>query len=261
MSAVEVAISVGSAAVGAAAGSLAVYFNSRKPKAPASSTDEESSKKNSPTISNAQESTTIPRPQLEKSKRDLRTLLLEKELVSAALTRLYEAEAAKEITKEEREILGAKYKTELKSLDDKISKIDAFIQIGDLETLRNQLLQLVNQKMEAIERRIESTKRIAEPLIAEMLNKPVEPRPVSKLGDERARIPDISDMLERPAAVQPVSEPVAGEPTPALSIRSPGIPIASQDQNSSKKSGEKVEALQKELLEALDRLEKLDVES
>ena len=49
--------------------------------------------------------------------------------------------------------LGAKYKTELKSLDDKISKIDAFIQIGDLETLRNQLLQLVNQKMEAIEKK------------------------------------------------------------------------------------------------------------
>ena len=37
---------------------------------------------------------------------NLRTLLLEKELVSAALTRLYEAEAAKEITKDEREIPG-----------------------------------------------------------------------------------------------------------------------------------------------------------
>ncbi len=108
---------------------------------------------------------------------------MEKELVSAALTRLYEAEAAKEITRDEREILGAKYKTELKSLDDRISKIDAFIQIGDLETLRNQLLQLVNQKMEAIEKRIESTKRIAEPLIAEMMNKTAEVKQVSKLGD------------------------------------------------------------------------------
>ncbi|MDG6906197.1 MAG: hypothetical protein JRN20_10480 [Nitrososphaerota archaeon] len=260
MSAVEVAISVGSAAVGVAAGSLAVYFSSRKPKAPASGSEQESSKETS-SVSAAQVSTTIPRPQLDKSKRELRTFLLEKELVSAALTRLYEAEAAKEITKEEREILGAKYKTELKTLDDKISKIDAFIQIGDLETLRNQLMQLVNQKMEAIERRIESTKKIAEPLIAEMLNKQAAPKPVPKLGDERARIPDISDMLERPPTVQSVSEPVAGEPSPALSIRSSTIPIAGLDQNSSKKSGEKVEALQKELLEALDRLEKLDVES
>ena len=162
LSAVEVAISVGSAAVGAAAGSLAVYFGSKRKTSDyqtlKSSTDEglTGNKK-------FQSSTSIPREQVEKSKRDLRTLLLEKELVSAALTRLYEAEVAKEITRDERETLGAKYKTELKSLDDKISKIDAFIQIGDLETLRNQLLQLVNQKMEAIEKRIENTKRIAEP--------------------------------------------------------------------------------------------------
>ena len=52
----------------------------------------------------------IPKERLEKSKRELRTLVLEKELVSAALTRLYEAEVAREITRDEREILGSKYK-------------------------------------------------------------------------------------------------------------------------------------------------------
>jgi hypothetical protein len=260
LSAVEVAISVGSAAVGAAAGSLAVYFGSKKPNT--SHSDSKESTENETPISSHRvpESSSIPKGQLEKSKRELRTLLLEKELVSAALTRLYEAEAAKEITKDEREILGAKYKTELKSLDDRISKIDAFIQIGDLETLRNQLLQLVNQKMEAIERRIESTKSIAEPIIAEMMNKP-EVKPVSKLGDERARIPDISDMLEKPGSVQPLTGQAAPEQQPMLSIRSTGTPIATPDQGLGKKSGDKVEELQKELLEALDRLEKLDVES
>jgi hypothetical protein len=259
LSAIEVAISVGSAAVGAAAGSLAVYFGAKRQNAsPSDSQNSSSDDKKLVSNQRFQESGSIPKGHLEKSKRDLRTLLLEKELVSAALTRLYEAEAAKEITRDEREILGAKYKTELKSLDDRISKTDAFIQIGDLETLRNQLLQLVNQKMEAIERRIESTRRIAEPLIAEMMNKNTEVKPVSKLGDERARIPDISDLLERPEGLQPIA---TVEQQPALSIRSTGTTIAVPDQNLVKKSGDKVEELQKELLEALDRLEKLDVES
>jgi len=258
LSSVEVAISVGSAAAGVAAGSLAVYFGSRKKTTVVDS--EKSPEEGSASNKRFQNTTLIPRDQVEKSKRDLRTLLLEKELVSAALTRLYEAEVAKEITRDEREILGAKYKTELKSLDDKISKIDAFIQIGDLETLRNQLLQLVNQKMEAIEKRIENTKRVAEPLIAEMLNKTPMVKPVSRLGDERSRVPDISDLLERPQTITPAMTQM--EQQPLLSIHNAGISTDVTDQNfASKKSGAKVEELQKELLEALDRLEKLDVES
>ncbi|MHB2037643.1 MAG: hypothetical protein ACYCPW_13020 [Nitrososphaerales archaeon] len=258
MSSVEVAISVASAAAGVAAGSLAVYFGSRKKTTVVDS--EKSPEEVSSSNKKFQNTNLIPRDQVEKSKRDLRTLLLEKELVSAALTRLYEAEVAKEITRDEREILGAKYKTELKSLDDKISKIDAFIQIGDLETLRNQLLQLVNQKMEAIEKRIENTKRIAEPLIAEMLNKTPTVKPVSKLGDEKPRVPDISDLLEKPQTI--TSTMTQMEQQPVLSIRSAGIPTDVTDQSfTNKKSGAKVEELQKELLEALDRLEKLDVES
>ncbi|MDA4129958.1 MAG: hypothetical protein OK457_04230, partial [Thaumarchaeota archaeon] len=181
MSVSEIVLAAGSAAVGVAAGSIAVYFYTRsgtaaKEQVEASPQSEKQESKEVgskditpvPRLENMNPSRTIPRSELEKSKRELRTLLLEKELVSAALTRLYEAEVAKEITKDEREVLGAKYVSELRSLDEKVGKMDAFIQIGDLETLRNQLLQLVNQKVEAIEKRIESTKRLAEPLIADL---------------------------------------------------------------------------------------------
>ncbi len=174
MSASEIIIAAGSAAVGVAAGSIAVYFSrnnsNQKPEVTTESSPATTEPKDAtpaPTesssvlLTNANLSRTIPKSELEKSKRELRTLILEKELVSAALTRLYEAEAAKEITKAEREILGAKYVAELKSLDDKITKMDAFIQVGDLETLRNQLVQLVEQKIDAIERRIESTRKLS----------------------------------------------------------------------------------------------------
>jgi hypothetical protein len=212
-------------------------------------------------------SRTIPRSELDKSKRELRTLLLEKELVAAALTRLYEAEAAKEITKEEREVLGAKYVSELKSLDNKIGKMDAFIQIGDLETLRNQLLQLVNQKVEAIEKRIESTKRLAEPLIADMLQKQGAPTiPVPDSVDEKQRgtpIPDISDMLSpdqvQEKRLEPEIRPIEKQVAPTISAANQGSPSVGAGDR--RKPVDRAEELQKELLEALDRLEKLDVES
>lgn len=249
MSAVEIATYAGLVAAGAAIGSVSVYFGTKKPRT------EETGTESAP-LKQFPSNHSIPKSALEKNKRELRTYTLEKELVSAALTRLYEAEVAKEITREEREILGAKYKTELRSLDEKISKVDAFIQIGDLETLRNQLLQLVNQKMEAIERRIESTKKIAEPLIAEMIKKPVEVKPATTPIEEKPKVPDISDLLQKP---EPIASIVNSSASPTLSIRNME-PM--QEQNFvSKKSGEKVEELQKELLEALDRLEKLDVES
>ncbi len=148
MSASEIVFAAGAAAVGVAAGSLAIFFYTRNVSdrkasvQPASLSDaaitnerkeasEQSDKGDS--LSSSQFSMTdqprsIPKNELEKSKRELRTLLVEKELVSAALTRLYEAEASKEITRSEREILGAKYVAELKSLDDRIIKMDAFIQ-------------------------------------------------------------------------------------------------------------------------------------
>jgi hypothetical protein len=208
----------------------------------------------------------IPIDQLEKSKRELRTLLLEKNLASAALTRLYEAEAAKEITKEEREILGAKYRQELKSLDSKILGIDAFIEVGDLETLRDQLLQLVSEKIDAIDRRIEGTKIAASPLIKNILDRSSQKSTTvqSELEAEKREkppVPDISDLLT-PATTQ------TSVPAETSGIESTGItePVVAETTKPSPKrrnayADGQVEELQKELLEALDRLEKLDVET
>lgn len=307
MSVSELTIILGSAAAGVAAASATVYFSTRPKKSakalgvseapaapvqnspkmeevgPSQTENAQLGEDANPVdleqkIVNTVPARTIPRGELERSRRELRTLALEKELVSAALTRLYEAEAAKEITKEERETLGAKYKAELKSLDEKITKIDAFIQIGDLETLRNQLLQLVTQKIESIETRIESTRKLAEPLIAEMLQKQggqLAKKQQEDTPEKKAigtQIPNISDMLEQ--SEQPDSEAFASSstqrtdspaiPAPVVRATNSPPPVVLPPAPSSperRRPADKVEELQKELLEALDRLEKLDVET
>lgn len=217
----------------------------------------------------------IPQDRLEKSKKELRTVMLEKELVSAALTRLFEAEAAGEITKEERDVLGQKYREELKVLNYKIGQIDAFIEVGDLETLRDQLLQLVSEKIDAIERRIERTQKAAEPLIKEILSKGSDATATTVAKGERPQVPDISDLLissnpkasESPSAVSLDAEIKAsgsdgedGSSQSEVAELPERRPITVQKRKTHEADGQ-VEELQKELLEALDRLEKLDVET
>ncbi|MHB8567326.1 MAG: hypothetical protein ACYC7D_10315 [Nitrososphaerales archaeon] len=267
MSFSEIALAVGGVAIGLGSGSIIAYFyfNGLK-KNPRQSIHLDTVKAEDESLVDVP--TSLPTPStgprmvpvsiLERSKRELRTLLLEKELVSAALTRLYEAEVAKEITREERETLGTKYRDELKSLDERILKIDAFIEVGDLETLRDQLVRLVNQKMDAIDRRIEHTKKAAAPLIAEMI-KPRE-SPLRQQTEAKPRIPDISDMLA------PDSSPLTSE-YPRQNIEA--VPLVSENLSPDPRirrrppeaQDNQAEQLQKELLEALDRLEKLDIES
>ncbi len=230
----------------------------------------------------------IPKDQLEKGKKELRTLLVEKELVAAALTRLYQAEASGEITKEERETLGARYREELKGLDKKIRGLDVFVEVGDLETLRDQLLRLIGEKIEAIEKRIERTQLQAQPLILEILERnstrPKSPRPseAAEKIEKKPQVPDISDLLvpsstsgsrgveeKTPVVISTPAAELSTTPGPQaeMTITEP----VSTDSNISTtertrkrnptSSDRQVEELQKELLEALDKLEKLDVEA
>ncbi len=266
MSLSEIALATGGVALGAAVGSLSVYLYSRRTKSEDNSAVPQAAEThaNFGGIEDKIIQRLIPKPQLEKTKREMRTLLLEKDLVSAALTRLYEAEAAHEITREEREILGLKYREELKALNEKIEKIDAFIEVGDLETLREQLLNLVTQKMDAIEKRIESTRLNAGPLLTE-ITKPAPPKtaPVSPKKEEKPRIPDISDLVQAESNngshfTESFNETREKTPEAVVDeVRSHNGRVS----QGKKTNDAEVDQLQKELLEALDRLEKLDIES
>jgi hypothetical protein len=211
----------------------------------------------------------IPSSKLEKSRRELKTLLFEKELVSGALTRLYEAEANGEITRDERETLAVKYREQLKDLNSEIVKIDAFIEVGDLEVLRDQLIELVQQKVEAIEKRIEKTRPLAQALIAEGASAPTQQITKSTQAPQtKPRVPDLSNMLEPKKISSP--EPAKQDlPLPPKQIVQSASAEVSES-NAMLKPRRKVEAavepdevdqLQQELRDAMDRLEKLDLET
>ncbi|MGQ9468837.1 MAG: hypothetical protein ACUVTD_03300 [Nitrososphaerales archaeon] len=158
----------------------------------------------------------IQMPELEKARKELNALLLEKELLSSALTRVYEAEVQNKITKEEMEQLSNKYREQLKAVEEKLSNAELLIEVGELESLRNELIGLFERKIGQIE---------------------------SRLNRAKAKLKEIKGIPKPPTPAK--LEPKEEKPR-----------IKAEEA----KVEDRVKALREEVLQALDRLEEIDIE-
>jgi hypothetical protein len=95
---------------------------------------------------------------LEKSRREMRTILLERDLLSAALTKVYEAENEGKITREEREMIAKRYSSQIRDMESKLSDKELIVEVGELEGLREELMTLFREKIQNIESRLDQAK-------------------------------------------------------------------------------------------------------
>ena len=158
--------------------------------------------------------------EMEKARRDLNSVILEKDLISSALTRVYEAEVNGKINRTEREELSARYKKRLKEVEEKLGDAEITIEVGELERLRDELMNLFERKMHQIDNRLhdasiklDKLKGYSEPI------KTIEE--IEKKSTTRSKIPKIDEV----------------------------------------EVDDKVKALREEVLEALARLEQMDIEN
>jgi len=159
--------------------------------------------------------------ELEKARRDLKTLVLEKELLSNAITRVYEAESAGKISKDERERLSSKYRDQLKNVETQLGDRGLVIEVGELENLRRELVNLLERKLDQIESRLKEIKPQLEH---------VKTIDVESAGVKEPKTKTIEKKVE-PKTRAPEFE-----------------------------AEEKVKAIRKEVLDALARLEQMDLE-
>jgi hypothetical protein len=101
---------------------------------------------------------TVTTDDLEKSRREMRTLLLERDLLSAALTKVYEAENEGKITREEREMIAKRYSSQIHDLETKLRDKELVVEVGELESLRDELVTLFKEKIQNIESRLDQAK-------------------------------------------------------------------------------------------------------
>lgn len=107
---------------------------------------------------------TITSEELDSSRREMRTLILERDLLSAALTKVYEAESEGRITKEERELIARRYSSQIRELEAKLRDKELVVEVGELEKLRDELLTLFREKIQNIEGRLDQAKERLQPL-------------------------------------------------------------------------------------------------
>ncbi len=225
--------------IGAAAGALVVYLKTRSNAVVVEhrSASASSSAGRAATIRPVA-SRRVDRVEIEKARRDLNAILLEKDLISSALTRVYEAEVDKRITKSEREELAARYKKRLKEVDEKLGNAEITIEVGELERLREELMGLFDGKMRQIEDRLREahTKldRIKGPVQIQLQT--VEELEAVEVEVEKGERKERDEQKSLPKRSRTVN-------------RGEGAEV-----------DDKVKELREEVLEALARLEQMDIE-
>jgi hypothetical protein len=108
----------------------------------------------------------VPQEEASKAKDELRMLDLEREILSDAIRRLYEAHAEGKITEQERERLAETYKSRMMTVKDAISKDESVVALHELEGMQQDLMKLFSERFDDLSTKIEElrTKTEAKPL-------------------------------------------------------------------------------------------------
>jgi len=176
----------------------------------------------------------ITTDELDASKREMRTLILERDLLSATLTKVYEAETEGRITRDERESIARRYSSQIRDLESKLRDRELVVEVGELEGLRDELVTLFREKIQNIESRLDST-RDRLPVAREEAPRPelqrvVRAAPTSAPQVVMAQTDDLERVVERK--------------TPSRREESEGE--------------KRVKALRDEVMDALAKLEQID---
>jgi len=175
----------------------------------------------------------VPMEDATRAKDELRILDLEREILSDAIRRLYEAQAEGKITEDERERLGQTYKSRMMTVKDAISKDESLVALHELEAMQEDLIKLFNERFDELGVKIEE------------LRSKVEPGPIKEVAIPAAKIQPTSTP-EKPVAEEKAKKKrkvPSAKPTPRTEAE------------------RRIEAIRAEVEKVLDRLGQMEVES
>jgi len=109
---------------------------------------------------------TVKSEEAEEARETLKTLDIEREILSYAIRRLYEAQAEGKITEEERESLAARYKSRMMKVRDSITRSESVVALHELEAMQEDLVKLFSDRFDDLSKKVEDmrTKLEIEPI-------------------------------------------------------------------------------------------------
>jgi len=143
---------------------------------------------------------TITIDDAKKAKDELKTLDLEREILSFAIRRLYEAQAEGKITEEERERLAQWYKSRMMEVRDTIARSESVVALHELESMQEDLVKLFSERFDELSKKVEEMRVQLElkPIEEEALV-PTAPAPTPAAESEKEK----KKTRKRPAPTPP----------------------------------------------------------
>jgi hypothetical protein len=90
----------------------------------------------------------------QKSKKELRLLDVEREILSFGIRRIYEAHAEGKIDEKERDRLARDYKQQMREIKDSITEKESVVALHELESMQEDLIKLFNDRFDEINQKI-----------------------------------------------------------------------------------------------------------
>ena len=175
------------------------------------------------------------------AKDELRILDLEREILSDAIRRLYEAHAEGKITEQERERLAGSYKSRMLSIKNSIAKDETIVALHELEGMQEDLMKLFSERFGELTSKVEE------------LRSKIDVKPVKEIPVQMPKPQAPSTELEEPDEEEEGEEE---EEKPKKKKKT------SPEKPSPRAEAEKrIEEIRSEVEKVLDRLGQMEIES
>jgi len=143
---------------------------------------------------------TVTVDEAKKAQDKLKTLDLEREILSFAIRRLYEAQAEGKITEEERERLAEWYKSRMMEVRDTIARSESVVALHELESMQEDLVKLFSERFDELTKKVESMRTQLQPKpVEEEALVPAAPAPTPSAESEKEK----KKMRKRPPPAPP----------------------------------------------------------
>ncbi len=181
---------------------------------------------------------TVTSDEAKEAKDKLKTLDLEREILSFAIRRLYEAQAEGKINEEEREKISQHYKDRMLTIRDSITKSESVVALHELESMQDDLVKLFSERFDELGQKVEELRTRLEIKAAE---------------EEEAETPTISvSMPELEEAEEPGKEKEKEKKKPKKKPAPAPAPRTDAEK--------RIEEIRTEVEKVLERLGQMEVE-
>ena len=142
----------------------------------------------------------------KKARDELRMLDLEREILSHAIRRLYEAQAEGKISEEERERLAQGYKDRMLQIKDMISRSESVTALHELETMQGDLIKLFNERFDEINEKVANLRSSLEfkPVKEVPIPSPAAPSAPPEKEKRKARKPSAPKKTEAEKRIEEI---------------------------------------------------------